>query len=158
MPPPSNFGLTGPDAASYTVIRGRARGLRACRRRIPHGSCVVGGGLTADRPVAARYLVPARHRATLHRRPAVAAGTGHTGHRQSVPAMLRIRRGRRDRWGHCRSPGWRPSPAARARTIAWARSATCSLVKMLDTWLRMVLGLRNSRLAMSVLATPAAMR
>jgi len=76
----------------------------------------------------------------------------------AVPAMLRIRRGRRGRWGHCRSPGWRPSPAARARTIAWARSATCSLVKMLDTWLRMVFGLRNSRLAMSVLATPAAMR
>ena len=31
-----------------------------------------------------------------------------------------------------------PSPASRARTMASARSATCSLVKVFDTWLRTV--------------------
>ena len=58
---------------------------------------------------------------------------GYADYHLRVPAMLRVRRGRRDRWGHCRSPGWRPSPAARARTIAWARSATCNLLKIFET-------------------------
>ena len=35
-----------------------------------------------------------------------------------------------------------PSPSSRARMMAWARSATCSLMKMFETWLRTVLGLR----------------
>src|SRR5215475_14025331 len=47
---------------------------------------------------------------------------------------------------------WCPSPASRAAMMAWARSATCSLARMLDTWLRMVLGLRDSRVAIAVLA------
>ena len=41
---------------------------------------------------------------------------------------------------HQRVPAW-PSPASRARTIASARSATCSFVKMFETWLRIVFGL-----------------
>src|ERR671911_389445 len=41
----------------------------------------------------------------------------------------------------------RPSPASRARMMACALSATCSLVKMLETWLRTVLGLRWRRFA-----------
>lgn len=44
-----------------------------------------------------------------------------------------------------------PSPASRALTIASARSATCSLLKMLDTRLRIVLGLRTSRAAIVAL-------
>jgi hypothetical protein len=73
--------------------------------------------------------------------PIVAAGTV-TPTTTARPGHAPTPRSSPYRYGHCRSPGWRPSPAARARTIAWARSATCSLVKILDTWLRMVLGLR----------------
>lgn len=43
----------------------------------------------------------------------------------------------------------RPKPASLARMIAWARSATWSLEKMLETWLRMVLGLSPRRWAIS---------
>src|SRR5215203_5489395 len=40
------------------------------------------------------------------------------------------------------SPANYPNPASRARMIASARSATCSLWSMFETWLRTVLGLR----------------
>jgi hypothetical protein len=43
-----------------------------------------------------------------------------------------------------------PSPASRARTTACARSATASLVKMFDTWLRIGLSLIDSLVAMLV--------
>ncbi len=55
-----------------------------------------------------------------------AAGTGSTGDERATDPY----------------PGFEPSPASRARMIAWARSATCSLAKMFETWLRTVLGLR----------------
>ena len=42
-----------------------------------------------------------------------------------------------------------PRPASRARMMAWARSATCSLVKMFETWFRTVFGLRWRRFAIS---------
>ena len=46
------------------------------------------------------------------------------------------------------------SPASRARTIASARSATWSLLKMFEMWLRTVFGLRHKRSAMAALFTP----
>jgi len=49
-------------------------------------------------------------------------------------------------------------PALRARIIAWARSATWSLAKMLEMLLRTVLGLMNSCRAISPFGLPAAMR
>lgn len=42
-----------------------------------------------------------------------------------------------------------PNPASRARMIAWARSVTCSLSKMLEILLRTVLGLSVNRAAIS---------
>src|SRR5262249_1879132 len=51
-----------------------------------------------------------------------------------------------------------PSPASRARTMASARLATCSLLKMLVTWLPTVLGDTSRRAAMLALPRPAAMR
>ena len=49
---------------------------------------------------------------------------------------------------------WCPKPASLACTMACARSATCSLVKILDTWLRTVFWLRPSRVAIAALARP----
>ena len=51
-----------------------------------------------------------------------------------------------------------PRPASLARMIAWARSATYSLVKMLETWLPTVFVLRESSLAMEGLGWPWAMK
>jgi hypothetical protein len=42
--------------------------------------------------------------------------------------------------------------------IAWARSATCGLVKLFETWLPTVFVLRESSLAMEGLGWPLAMR
>src|SRR6202035_5694646 len=42
--------------------------------------------------------------------------------------------------------------------MAWARSATCSLVKMLETWLRTVFWLSPSLVAITGLARPWATR
>src|SRR5262249_12967596 len=53
---------------------------------------------------------------------------------------------------------WCPRPASLACTMAWARSATCNLVKRLDTWLRTVFWLRPSLAAIAVLARPCATR
>src|SRR4029077_1441025 len=47
-----------------------------------------------------------------------------------------------------------PMPASRARTIAWARSATWSLLKTFDTWLRTVFGLTTNRWAISAFPSP----
>src|SRR5262249_49759333 len=49
-------------------------------------------------------------------------------------------------------------PASLAWMMAWARSVTWSLARMLDTWLRTVLGLSDSRVAIAVLARPWASR
>src|ERR1700760_2732788 len=49
-----------------------------------------------------------------------------------------------------------PRPASRALTMAWARSVTWSLVKMLDTWLRTVFRLIIRWCAMAALPWPAA--
>ena len=49
-----------------------------------------------------------------------------------------------------------PRPASRARTIACARSATWSLLKMFETWLRTVLPLMCRRPAIVGLARPCA--
>src|SRR5215208_2131509 len=51
-----------------------------------------------------------------------------------------------------------PNPSSRARIMACARSATCSLVKMWEIWLLTVLGLRKRRAAILVLVWPWAMR
>ena len=48
-------------------------------------------------------------------------------------------------------------PASRARTIASARSRTWSFEKMLDTWLRTVLGDRTRAAVMSAFDRPCAM-
>ena len=49
------------------------------------------------------------------------------------------------RW---RNPCWQNTvPACLARTMAWARSATCNLAKALETWLRTVFKLIESRSA-----------
>src|SRR4051794_10301553 len=48
-----------------------------------------------------------------------------------------------------------PRPASRARTIAWARSATCSLSKIDDTLLATVFGATFSRPAIAALDSPA---
>jgi hypothetical protein len=53
-------------------------------------------------------------------------------------------------------PGSYPRPAVRARMIACARSETCNLVKMLEMWLRTVLGASASRAAIAALFCPAA--
>lgn len=42
-----------------------------------------------------------------------------------------------------------PNPASLARMMASARSATWSLLKMLETWLRTVFSLSTSRFAMA---------
>jgi hypothetical protein len=53
-------------------------------------------------------------------------------------------------------PAAPPMPASRARMMAPERSATCSLVMMLDTWLRTVLLLTPRRRATAALSRPAA--
>src|SRR6478672_9064653 len=49
-----------------------------------------------------------------------------------------------------------PRPASRARRMAPDRSDTCSLVMMLDTWVRTVFGLTPRRRATPALSRPAA--
>ena len=66
--------------------------------------------------------------------------------RRSIPSKTRILH-----LPHPRRPHRPPSPASRARTIAWARSVTPSLAKMLVMWLRTVLSETTSRRAISAL-------
>src|SRR5579872_3560334 len=49
-------------------------------------------------------------------------------------------------------------PASLARTIASARPATCNLLKIVETWLRTVLGLGTRRSAIAGLVYPWASR
>jgi len=107
--------LIRPDTTTSTVIRRRAWRVAARRQRIPHGSCVVRGGFTCGLFPHGRVLshVGSRPGRLVHRRLPVCSrpGMGRAGHRLSVPAMLRVRRGRRGPVGSLPSPGWRPSPA-----------------------------------------------
>ena len=50
-----------------------------------------------------------------------------------------------------RSPSPWPNPAVHAACMASVRSATWSFERMLETWLRTVLGLKTRRAAMSAL-------
>src|SRR6266568_8385433 len=67
----------------------------------------------------------------------------------------RLSHRRWQRWVHVLSC---PKPASRARMMASLRSATWSLLRMLVTWLRTVLGLNTSRAAMSGFLWPCAIR
>ncbi len=53
-------------------------------------------------------------------------------------------------------PGGYTNPASRARAIAWARSVTCSLLRILLTWLRTVFSLNTSSAAISAFLRPCA--
>src|SRR3989442_8813532 len=52
----------------------------------------------------------------------------------------------------------RPNPASRARTMACARSATWSLLKILETWFCTVFVLRTRCLAIAALLSPCAIK
>src|SRR5580704_11104025 len=56
--------------------------------------------------------------------------------------------------GRPQSEVLRPKPESRASTTAWARLLTPSLLKMMETWLRTVLALVPSFLAMLSLSRP----